>query len=165
MSVILRNRRHELLIDFDGAVRHYHLNFQQDVESAAHRLYRKLQEQPLLLNSLRATRVTTDAAVIALALHTGGIGMHDLVIAPSLLTVTSLLTESAIGSYLHSVEADLKKNQLNQVKQALFIEALRDKLLPLPKQLSALSHFNIPPEQVQEAENNLKEKRHGLRLL
>ncbi|MDD1612593.1 MAG: 50S ribosome-binding GTPase, partial [Methylococcaceae bacterium] len=51
MSVVLRNRRQELLIDFDGAVRHYHLNFQQDVESAAHRLYRKLQEQPLLLNS------------------------------------------------------------------------------------------------------------------
>jgi hypothetical protein len=87
------------------------------------------------------------------------------VIAPSLLTVTSLLAESAIGSYMHSVEADLKKNQLNQVKQALFIEALRDKLLTLPKQLSGLAHFNITPEQLQEAENHLKEKRHGLRLL
>ena len=62
----------------------------------------------MLLNSLRATRVTTDAAVIALALHTGGIGVHDLVIAPSMLTVTSLLAESAIGSYMHNVEADLK---------------------------------------------------------
>ena len=150
---------------FDGAVRHYHLTFQQDVESAAHRLYRKLQEQPLLLNSLRATRVTTDAAMIALALNTGGIGVHDLVIAPSLLTVTSLLAESAIGSYMHSVEADLKKNQLHQVRQALFIEVLRDKLLLLPTQLSGLSHFNITPEQLQEAENHLKEKRHGLRLL
>ncbi|WP_024297311.1 GTPase [Methylomicrobium lacus] len=165
MSALLRGRRQELLIDFDGAVRHYHLTFQQDVESAAHRLYRKLQEQPLLLNSLRATRVTTDAAMIALALNTGGIGVHDLVIAPSLLTVTSLLAESAIGSYLHSVEADLKRNQLSQVKQALFIEALRDKLLLLPTQLSGLSHFNITPEQLQEAENHLKEKRHGLRLL
>lgn len=165
LSAVLRSRRQELLIDFDGAVKHYHQNFQQDVESAAHRLYRKLQEQPLLLNSLRATRATTDAAVIALTLHTGGIGVHDLVIAPSLLTVTSLLAESAIGSYMHSVEADLKKNQLNQVKQALFIEALRDKLLSLPKQLSGLAHFNITPEQLQEAENHLKEKRHGLRLL
>jgi GTPase SAR1 family protein len=165
LSAVLRSRRQELLIDFDGAVKHYHQNFQQDVESAAHRLYRKLQEQPLLLNSLRATRATTDAAVIALTLHTGGIGVHDLVIAPSLLTVTSLLTESAIGSYMHSVEADLKKNQLNQVKQALFIEVLRDKLLTLPKQLSGLAHFNITPEQLQEAENYLKEKRHGLRLL
>ncbi|MGJ0484818.1 MAG: GTPase [Methylomicrobium sp.] len=165
LSVVLRSRRQELLAGFDGAVKHYHENFQQDVESAAHRLYRKLQEQPLLLNSLRATRATTDAAVIALTLHTGGIGVHDLVIAPSLLTVTSLLAESAIGSYLHSVEADLKKNQLNQVKQALFVEALRDKLVALPQQLSGLAHFNITPEQLQEAENHLKEKRHGLRLL
>lgn len=165
MSAVLRQRRRELLVDFDGAVRHYHATFQQDVESAAHRLYRKLQEQPLLLNSLRVTRVTTDAAVIALALHTGGIGVHDLVIAPSLLTVTSLLAESAIGSYMHSVEADLKKNQLNRVKQALFVEVLRDKLLPLPNQLSVLAHFNVSPEQVLEAEHHLKEKRHGLRLL
>ncbi|HSN23400.1 MAG TPA: GTP-binding protein, partial [Methylomicrobium sp.] len=155
----------ELLIEFDGSVRHYHSTFQQDVESAAHRLYRKLQEQPLLLNSLRATRVTTDAAVIALALHTGGIGIHDLVIAPSLLTVTSLLAESAIGSYMHNVETDLKKNQLKQVKQELFTKALGDKLLTLPEQLSGLAHFNISPEQLQEAENQLKEKRHGLRLL
>jgi GTPase SAR1 family protein len=165
LSTILRSRRQELLLDFDGAVKHYHQTFQQDVESAAHRLYHKLQEQPLLLNSLRATRATTDAAVIALTLHTGGIGVHDLVIAPSLLTVTSLLAESAIGGYMHTVEADLKKNQLNQVKQALFIEALRDKLWSLPIQLSGLAHFNITPEQLQEAENYLKEKRHGLRLL
>jgi GTPase SAR1 family protein len=165
LGAVLRGRRQELLAGFDGAVKHYHENFQQDVESAAQRLYRKLQEQPLLLNSLRATRATTDAAVIALTLHTGGIGVHDLVIAPSLLTVTSLLAESAIGSYMHSVEADLKKNQLNQVKQALFVEALRDKLLALPQQLSGLTHFNISPGQLQEAENHLKEKRHGLRLL
>jgi GTPase SAR1 family protein len=165
LSAILRSRRQELLLDFDGAVKHYHQTFQQDVESAAHRLYHKLQEQPLLLNSLRATRATTDAAVIALTLHTGGIGVHDLVIAPSLLTVTSLLAESAIGGYMHTVEADLKKNQLRQVKQALFIEALRDKLWSLPIQLSGLAHFNITPEQLQEAENYLKEKRHGLRLL
>jgi GTPase SAR1 family protein len=165
MSALLRSRRPELLAGFDGAVKHYHQTFQQDVESAAHRLYRKLQEQPLLLNSLRATRATTDAAVIALTLHTGGIGVHDLVIAPSMLTVTSLLAESAIGSYMHSVEADLKRNQLNQVKQALFVAALRDKLAALPQQLSTVAHFNITPEQLQEAENHLKEKRHGLRLL
>jgi GTPase SAR1 family protein len=165
MSALLRSRRPELLAGFDGAVKHYHQTFQQDVESAAHRLYRKLQEQPLLLNSLRATRATTDAAVIALTLHTGGIGVHDLVIAPSMLTVTSLLAESAIGSYMHSVEADLKRNQLNQVKQALFVAALRDKLAALPQQLSTVAHFNITPEQLLVAENHLKEKRHGLRLL
>jgi GTPase SAR1 family protein len=165
LITLLRNRRQEILRDFDQESKQYHADFQQEVEKAARRLYVKLQEQPVLLNSLRATRVTTDAAVIALALHTGGIGIHDLVIAPSMLTITSLLTESAIGGYMHKVEADLKQRQLNKVKETLFVAALRDKILDLPRQLSDLTHFNITPEQLQAAEEYLKEKRHGLRLL
>lgn len=165
LGVILRSRRQEILQDFDLAARRYHISFQQDVEGAARSLYYKLQEQPVVLNSLRATRVTTDAAVIALALHTGGIGIHDLVVAPSMLTVTSLLAESAIGSYMHKVEAELKQHQLLQVRQYLFIDTMRNKILFLPNQLSILNHFNITPEQLQVAENHLKERRHGLRLL
>ncbi len=95
----------------------------------------------------------------------GGIGVHDLVIAPAMLTVTSLLAESAIGGYMHKVEAELKQNQLNTVKQALFIQSMRKKLLALPVQLSTITHFNISPDQLQAAESQLTEKRHGLRLL
>jgi hypothetical protein len=162
---VLRNQRPEVLQDFGLAAKDYHLSFQQDVDSAAHRLYYKLQEQPIVLNSLRATRTTADAAVIALTLHMGGIGLHDLVIAPAMLTVTSLLAESAVGSYMHKVEAELKQNQLNTVKQALFIDSLRKKLLQLPEQLSLSTHFKISPDQLRAAEQQLTEKRHGLRLL
>jgi len=164
-SVLLRKQRPQLLQAFSLAAKNYHINFQQDVEETAQRLYGKLQEHPVLLNSLRATRATADAVAIALTLHTGGIGMHDLVIAPAMLTVTSLLTESAIGSYLHKVERQLKYQQLNAVKQALFIDSLGKSLGLLPSQLSALTHFNISPEQVQTAQSQLSEKRHGLRLL
>ncbi len=164
-SSLLRTQRANILNDFNRAAQQYHLAFQEEVENAANRLYRKLEEQPALLNSLRATRVTADATVIALALHTGGIGMHDLVIAPAMLTVTSLLTESAIGSYINRIEADLKQRQLAAVKQSLFIESLKRKLLELAGQLSSVSYFNISPEQLQQAEIQLKEKRHGLRLL
>jgi hypothetical protein len=118
-----------------------------------------------LLNSLRATRVTADAAVIALALHTGGIGMHDLIIAPAMLTVTSFLAESALGSYMGRVEAELKQRQLAAVKQALFTGSMKKKLLELSGQLSSVTYFNISPEQLQQAESQLIEKRHGLRLL
>ncbi len=161
----LRGQRQALLQDFDAAAKHYHLSFQQDVESAAHRLYHKLQEQPMVLNSLRATRATADAAVIALTLQMGGIGLHDLVIAPAMLSLTSLLAESAVGSYMHKVEAELKQNQFNTVKRALFVEILREKLLLVPGQLSMNGHFNISPDQLRAAELQLTEKRHGLRLL
>jgi hypothetical protein len=162
---LLRHQRKPMLQAFDAAVKTYHLNFQQDVEETARRLYHKLQEQPMVLNSLRATRVTADAVVIALTLHTGGIGVHDLVIAPAMLTVTSLLAESAIGSYMHKVEAHLKQQQLQAVNLALFKGCLGDALKALPGQLTATTHFNISPEQLRAMEQQLTEKRHGLRLL
>ncbi len=164
-SSIFRRQRQAILQDFSVAAKEYHLTFQQDVEQTAQRLYHKLQEQPLVLNSLRATRVTTDAAAIALTLQLGGIGVHDLIFAPAMLTVTSLLAESAIGSYMHKVERELKQHQLNTVKQALFVESIGQKLLALPEQLSTMIHFNISPDQLQAAESQLTEKRHGLRLL
>ena len=164
-SSLLRRQRQAILQDFSAAAKNYHVSFQQDVEKTAQNLYHKLQEQPLVLNSLRATRVTTDAAAIALTLHMGGIGVHDLIFAPAMLTVTSLLAESAIGSYMHKVEHELKQHQLNTVKQALFVESIGQKLLALPEQLSTMTHFNISPDQLQAAEQQLTEKRHGLRLL
>jgi GTPase SAR1 family protein len=164
-SSLLRTQRSEILSDFSAASQRYHLAFQEEVENTANQLYHKLQEQPVILNSLRATRVTADAAVIALALHTGGIGMHDLIIAPAMLTVTSLLAESAVGSYMGRVEKELKQRQLAAVKQTLFTESMRKKLLELSGQLSSVTYFNISPEQLQQAESQLTEKRHGLRLL
>lgn len=165
LNGVLRSQRQDALQDFAQAAKNYHLSFQQDVESAAHRLYYKLQEQPMVLNSLRATRATADATVIAISFYMGGIGLHDLVIAPAMLTVTSLLAESAVGGYMHKVEAELKQNQFNTVKQALFIESLRLKLVQLPEQLSMTTYFNISPDQLRAAELQLTEKRHGLRLL
>ena len=162
---VLRGQRQALLSDFVQAAKNYHLFFHQDVENAAHRLYYKLQEQPMALNSLRATRVVADAAVIALALHMGGIGLQDLVITPAMLAVTSLLAESAVGGYMHKVETELKQNQFNTVKQTLFIDNLCKKLLQLPEQLATGAHFNISPDQLRAAEHQLTEKRHGLRLL
>ena len=164
-SSLLRRQRKAILQDFSTAAKNYHVSFQQDVEKTAQRLYHKLQEQPMVLNSLRATRVTTDAAAIALTLHMGGIGVHDLIFAPAMLTVTSLLTESAIGSYMHKVEHELKQHQHNTVKQALFVEIIGQSLLALPEQLSTMTHFNISPDQLKAAEFQLTEKRHGLRLL
>jgi len=114
---------------------------------------------------LRATRVTADAAMIAITLHTGGIGVQDLVIAPAMLSVTAMLTESAIGSYVHKAESELKQQQLQRVKQQLLIDTLVKNLLALPEQLSNLNYFNIPPAALLAAEQQLSDKPHGLRLL
>lgn len=164
-AVMLRQHRSEILHAYSLAVADYHRHFQQDVEAAAHRLYHKLQEQPLILNSLRATRATTDAAALLLSIQAGGIGLHDLVLTPIMLTASSLLAESAIGSYMGRVEAELKQHQFATVKRLLFEQGLRGKLDSLPQHSTAANRFNISESQCQQAEQALKEKKHGLRLL
>ncbi|MDO8940125.1 MAG: GTPase domain-containing protein [Methylicorpusculum sp.] len=162
---LLRQHRKTMLAQFSQAVDHYHLNFQVEVDTAAQRLYTKLKEQPFVLNSLRATRATTDAAAIALSLQFGGIGLHDLLIAPAMFSVTSLLAESAIGSYVNKVQAELKTKQLHTVKHTLFFDFLQKQLYALPEQINLDAHFNITPHQLEMAEQQLREKPHGLRLL
>ena len=161
----LRNQRQTLLADYSSAANRYHDEFQKEIDSAAFQLYDQLQKQPVVLNSLRATRVTTDAAAVALSLQAGGIGLHDLIITPAMLSITSWLAESAIGSYVSKVEADLKKRQLQTVKQTLLIDNLQQALYQLPEQLSFDIYFNIPPDRLQAVEQQLKQKPHGLRLL
>lgn len=164
VNQVLRTERQQLLAHFSSASQHYHVDFQSEVEHTAQQLYQQLQQQPMILNGLRATRVSADAAMIALSLHTGGIGVHDLVLAPAMLTVTSMLTESAIGGYMHKLQQELKQRQLQRVKQ-LFSDTLLQQLTVLPEQLPKLKYFNISPATVFAAEQQLTDKRHGLRLL
>lgn len=162
---LVREQREEMLNDYKEAVEKYTISFQDEVHTAANRLYNKLSEQPVLLNTLRATRVTTDVAAIALILETGGIGVHDLIITPAMLAITSLLTESAIGSYITKVEAELKQQQLKAVKEELFIASLQKSLYALPEQLSDKSQFNISTKILKEVELQRKEKKNGIRIL
>jgi len=162
---LLRQQKNELINDYQQVVDSYCSSFQQDVEATANRLYNKLSEQPVVLNSLRATRLTTDAAAMALMIQTGGIGIHDLVITPALLSMTSLLAESAIGGYMGNVEAELKLHQLETVKQDLFIASLQQSLYALPEQLAGHSRFNISMDVLKKAEQQRNEKKHGIRLL
>jgi len=164
-SALLRRQKSGILQAYAGAVADYHQDFEQDVEAAAQQLYYKLQDQPLVLNSLRATRATTDAAAILLAIQAGGIGIHDLVLTPLMLSVTSLLAESALGGYMAKVEADLKQQQLQTVKNLLFDQCLRGRLYQLPQQIQSAQRFNISEQQCRQAEQLLIEKKHGLRLL
>jgi hypothetical protein len=107
--------------------------------------------------------MTADAAIVALTLYTGGIGLHDLAIAPAMLMLTNFLTESAIGSYMKKVEADLKTQQFEAVKTQIFAP-LSQRLHDLPQQIKTEMHFTISPEQLAEVETKLTEKPHGLRF-
>ncbi len=127
-------------------------DFEPHIEAAAKRLYQQLQSQPALLNSLRAARVTADAAGVALALKSGGLAPADLILAPAMLSVTTLLTESALGRYLDTIKADLKKQQLAHIDERLFQGELTEQLLGLSDKLNYATLFtnNLEPELLDE---------------
>jgi hypothetical protein len=148
---LFRDEKPILLHRFETAAQEYHRAFQPEIERTARGLYDHLREHPALLNGLRATRVTTDAAALAVALHTGGIGVQDFIIAPAMLSLTSMLAESALGRYMDKAAADLKQRQQAAVEK-LFRETLRAHLIRLPGRLDASRRFDISPETLQAAE-------------
>lgn len=118
-SQALRAQRDTLQTDFNTEVVAYRRDFEPEIQQAAQQLYAGLQEQPAVLNSLRAARFTADAAGVAFAVKTGGVGLADLAIAPAMLSVTSLLTESALGKYIDTVMNAVRDKQFKIVKQRL----------------------------------------------
>ncbi|MFZ4702288.1 MAG: GTPase [Candidatus Methylumidiphilus sp.] len=137
-----------------AAIARHVQDFQPEIERTAHQLHDKLQEHPAVLNTLRATRVTADAVALGLALHTGGIGVQDFIIAPAILSVTSLMTESTLGHFLQRAEAELKERQFKETK-ILFEEILGPVLKSLPDRLNQAVRFNIPVKLVDSVEEML----------
>lgn len=147
----MRAEKAPLLEKFDAAVLAYQRSFQSEIETTAHRLFDHLRQHPAILNGLRATRVSTDAAALAVALHTGGIGVQDFIIAPAVLSLTSLLAEGALGRYMDKAAADLKQRQMAAV-EALFRATARAELARLPERLDKSRWLGISPESLRAAE-------------
>ncbi|GAB4360333.1 MAG: hypothetical protein Kow0060_15450 [Methylohalobius crimeensis] len=148
---------------FEEEASAYYRAFQPQVEAAAQSLYQRLKEMPATLNSLRAARATADAAGLALLFQTGGIGPHDFVLAPAVLSMTSLMAESALGKYMDRVSADLKRTQLEAVKR-LLQNRLRREIASVAEQVDPAIRFRIPEETLAQVEAQLKEKSYGLKL-
>lgn len=125
--------------------------FEPRIDAAAQRLYEKLQSQPALLNTLRATRVTADAAGVALAIKSGGLAAADLLLAPAMFSVTTLLTESALGTYLDSIKKELKEQQGQHINSRVLQGVLGEELHLLAKTLDneGLLTQKIEPELEQ----------------
>ena len=89
--------------------------------------------------------MTTDATALALALHTGGIGVQDFVIAPAMLSLTSILAEGALGHYMNRAQTQLQQRQLEAVRR-LFNESIINPLKSLPLEMDPSLRIGISPE-------------------
>lgn len=153
----LQSQRTTLHERFDAALASHQDQLHSEIQAAANQLYSRLQEQPMLLNSLRAARVTADAAGIALAIKTAGLGVHDLLFAPAMVTLSSLLAESALGEYLKQVTNELKNKHATAVENDLFHPHLSQALLQLNQAMQAECVFNIDAKRSNFARQCLNE--------
>ena len=151
----LRSERPTIEQHFMQAVTGYQEQFKPEIERSAHRLYEQLEQQPATLNSLRAARVTADAAAVVLTVKSGGLSVHDLVLAPAMLSLTSMLTESTLGRYMDRVAAELKQRQLERVTSDL-LAGLQQEIFNLKEKIDPTQRFQIPVETVAAMEQELK---------
>lgn len=145
---------HEAIV---AAARRHHEAFAPEIRQAADRLYATLRQRPVLLNALRATRVTTDAAAIAIAVKTAGLGVGDLLVAPAMLSLTSTLTEGALGGYMATVARELKERQAAAMEEAVFRRVVRPAIERLTEDLAGEGLFAITAGELAAAERALQE--------
>jgi len=154
---LLMERREELESDSAEFIANHRAAFDPKIDEAAQSLFLYLQDHPTTLNSLRAARVTADAAAVVLALKTGGISPNDLILTPALLAVTSMLAEGAVGHYMQTVEADLKKSQLESVEQYLS-EPLQQVLAALAQDIQHKGLYGLSSSGLAEADQVLADR-------
>ncbi len=147
----LNQSRQNISDQFERQVSTYQSEFDHKIQDAAKELYLRLEDQPALLNSLRAARVTTDAAAVVFALHSGGISLNDFILAPAMLSLSTMLTESSVGQYMNTVKAKLKTQQYENVQRLLF-DHLQMELNKLRDRTSADSRFQISEEMIEKVE-------------
>ncbi len=149
---VLGQSRPKITEGFEQKISLYQSDFEQEIQDAAKVLYIQLEDKPVLLNSLRAARVTTDAAAVVFALHSGGISLNDFILAPAMLSLSSMLAESSVGQYMNTVKARLKARQYDLVKD-IFFEYLQHDLNKLRDQTMSDSRFSIPAAMIEEVES------------
>lgn len=150
----IATKQPELITGYHRGLDSYQIMLQGEVERAAQSLYKKLQEQPATLYKLRAARVTADAAAIVLAVKSGGLGAVDLVLAPAMLSLTTMLTEGALGKYMDGVQNDLRNYQQLKMSE-LFNKKIRQRLKSIGSDTDRANGHYISEKQLSELAESL----------
>lgn len=116
---------------FAQAYRDYQTNLAQVVNQTAESIYKRLQEKPVLLNTLRSSKLALDAAAIGGAIVAGGIGWHDIVLVPLAAGVTHQLVE-VFGKQVVDAEREATRQRQQVILSQHFAAPLAEWLAKWP---------------------------------
>ena len=99
---------------FATVYRDYQAALASEVTRTARAIYERLQQKPFLLNSLRVSKFTIEAAAIGGTLATGGIGWHDFILVPLVASLTHQLVE-VLGKQVVDAERESTRVRQQQI--------------------------------------------------
>jgi hypothetical protein len=134
--------------EFRQALTDHRARTDQYIRDAAQGIYKELARDPVKLNILRSSRIAADAAAIVVSIKTGGPGdiVHDLVVAPALMSVVEAATRQIAGSYVDQRKAELRESLVKDTKRFAG-EVYGDKLRDLAAR--ALEKIGLQPEDAE----------------
>jgi GTPase SAR1 family protein len=141
---------------FCSEVTQYQADFEPEIEDAARSLFDRLEENPVMLNTLRASRLGADTAGILFAVNTGTVGVADALLTPAMLSLTSMMTEGAVGQYMETIREKLLGRQRALV-QRLFNDSLREGLLEITNRSPDAGLFRISEAELEKLMRARKE--------
>ncbi len=141
--------------ELEACILRHHERFEAQIRQAAHDVHDRLREHPALLHALRAGRLGADVAAVVVAFKTAGTGLGELLLTPAVLSLTSALTEGAMGAYIRRVEGELKRRQLEHLRRGLLASELLPRLRALADDLEAEGVWNVSVEQLEAARREL----------
>jgi hypothetical protein len=104
---------------FEQGFRSYQLGLASEVDYTARSIYEELEKRPVLLNTLRASKLTMDVAAIAGAIATAGVAHWglDFVLVPLAAAVTQQLVELLGKQYVDNQRELARQRQQTLMAQ------------------------------------------------
>lgn len=86
------------------------------VRQTARNIYEELAKDPVRLNVLRTGRLTADAAAVIIAIKTGGVGVHDFLVTPALMSVVEGVSQMLTENYVQHQRQVLREKLLEDTR-------------------------------------------------
>lgn len=91
----------------------------REVERSARAIYEELEKNPVMLNTLRGSKLLLDTVSIGGTIAAGGIGWHDLVLVPIISTLTQKLVETLGKGFVDAQRETTRQRSLELMKSSI----------------------------------------------
>jgi hypothetical protein len=102
-----------------------------EVDRTARAIYEELEKKPVLLNSLRGSKLAIDVAAIGGTLVAGGISWHDIILVPLVASFTHQLVE-ILGKQVVDAQREQTRTRQQQLMHQLLAVPMAEWLIQWP---------------------------------